>query len=54
MLFSGGMWKTLELWTRKVVGCFQQGLMDHPSESMEGIAEGDLICSSRRNKECTV
>lgn len=46
MLFVGGIWKTLGLWTRRVVGGFELGLMYHPSRSMEDSAEGNLICGN--------
>ena len=26
MLFVGGLWKTLRIWTRKVVECFKVGI----------------------------
>lgn len=35
MLFVGEMWKTLGIWTRNVVGCFNHGLMGHPSRGTE-------------------
>jgi hypothetical protein len=40
MLFVGGIWKIWGLWTRNVVGCFKQGLMDH-ARSIEDSTEGD-------------
>lgn len=35
MLFLGGIWKTLELWTRKVVEYCKWGLMGPPSRRLE-------------------
>lgn len=48
MLFFGGMWKILELQTRKVVKCCKQNVMAYSSdsvkarivESSEGLAQG--------------
>lgn len=34
MLALEGLWKTLGLWTEKVVGCCEQGLMICPSRSL--------------------
>ena len=42
MLFVGGIWKTLGLWTRKAVEHFKQTLTRHSSRSMEDSAEGYL------------
>lgn len=42
MLFVGGTWKTLGLWTRKGVGHLEYGLMGFPSKSIEDHALGDL------------
>jgi hypothetical protein len=33
-----------------MVGCFNQGLMGHPSRNMEGSALGDLICGAQLKK----
>lgn len=41
MLIVGTIQKTLGLGTRKVIGCFKQGLMSHPSKSMEGSGAED-------------
>ena len=42
MLSTGGLWKTLGFWTRKVVGCFTWGLMAHSSKNIKEGALGDL------------
>jgi hypothetical protein len=35
MLLVGAEWKTLGLWTRKLVVYFKQGLMKYPCRSIE-------------------
>jgi hypothetical protein len=47
MLLVGGMWKTLELWTTKVVGHSKQGLISHPNRNMKKNNNGNLGHSSR-------
>lgn len=47
MLFVEEIWKTLELWIRKLVKPFTWGLVGPPGRSMVGIgAEGDVGCES--------
>lgn len=52
MMFVGGMWKTLELWTYKMVGGFKWGLMGHPNRSMEDSGDASSVdlmaCLKRR------
>lgn len=44
MLFARGIWKPLELWTRKVVGHLKWGLMGHPSKNKGHRDEGKWNC----------
>lgn len=57
MLFVGGIWKTLGLWTSKVVGHFKQGLIGHTIRSVKESAKGDLNCGDpdqgvQKNQGC--
>ena len=40
MLFVGGLWKALGLWTRKAAECFKQSLVSHPSRKVEDSSAG--------------
>jgi hypothetical protein len=46
MLFLGGTWKYLGLWTKKVFGFFKQDVMGHPSWIRKNAAEGGMNCDS--------
>jgi hypothetical protein len=41
MLFVGGIWKTLGLWTRREAGCFKQGLMSHLGRNRKTVLRGN-------------